>query len=140
MKSLLVPVDGSPNANRAVAHAIVLAKAMPQTKIILLNVQEQLERWYAHGLSGEASRQHLQELGRTQTAEARRLLDQAGCDYELLIRFGMPAEAIAKCAKEHGCGGIVMGTRGLSDFGNLFLGSTSFKVVHLADVPVTLVK
>jgi nucleotide-binding universal stress UspA family protein len=33
-----------------------------------------------------------------------------------------------------------MGTRGLGDIENVFLGSTSFKVVHLSDVPVTLVK
>jgi len=140
MKSLLVPVDGSPNANRAAAYAVTMAKAMQGTKIILLNVQEQLERWYQHGLSSEASRQHLQDIGRTQAAEARKLVDQSGCDYEFLIRFGQPAEVIAKCAKDHGCGGIVMGTRGLGDFTSVFLGSTSFKVVHMADVPVTLVK
>jgi nucleotide-binding universal stress UspA family protein len=33
-----------------------------------------------------------------------------------------------------------MGTRGMSAIGNLFLGSVTTKVVHLANVPVTLVK
>jgi nucleotide-binding universal stress UspA family protein len=140
MKSLLVPVDGSPNADRAVAHAVKLAKAMQGTKIVLLNVQEQLEHWYQHGLSSEASRRHLQEAGQAQSVEARRLVDQSGCAYEFVISFGKPAEVIAKCAKDHGCEGIVMGTRGLGDVENVFLGSTSFKVVHMADVPVTLVK
>jgi hypothetical protein len=39
-----------------------------------------------------------------------------------------------------GEGGIVLGTRGLGDLESVFLGSTSFKVVQLAEVPVTLVK
>jgi nucleotide-binding universal stress UspA family protein len=130
MERLLVPVDGSANANRA----------MKGTKILLLNVQEQLERWYQHGLSSDASRQHLKAQGEAQSAEARKLLDQCGCAYEFLIMFGKPAEVIAQVAKDRDCAGIVMGTRGLGDIENVFLGSTSFKVVHLSDVPVTLVK
>ncbi len=35
---------------------------------------------------------------------------------------------------------IVMGTRGMGALANLALGSTATKVVHLAEVPVTLVK
>ena len=33
-----------------------------------------------------------------------------------------------------------MGTRGMRALGNLALGSTATKVIHLAEVPVTLVK
>jgi nucleotide-binding universal stress UspA family protein len=33
-----------------------------------------------------------------------------------------------------------MGTRGMGAIGNVFLGSIATKVVHLASVPVTLVK
>ncbi|MFN5167526.1 MAG: universal stress protein [Pseudomonadota bacterium] len=36
--------------------------------------------------------------------------------------------------------GIVMGSRGMGALGNLAFGSVATKVVHLADVPVTLVK
>lgn len=43
-------------------------------------------------------------------------------------------------AKSEGVDVIVMGTRGMGALGNLALGSTATKVVHLADVPVTLVK
>jgi nucleotide-binding universal stress UspA family protein len=140
MKSLLVPVDGSPNAGRAVAFAIRMAKAVQGMKVILLNVQEQLERWYQHGLASDSSREHLNQQGLAQSAAARRLLDESGCAYEFLIVFGKPAETIVQAAKDHGCSGIVMGTRGLGDMESLFLGSTSFKVVQLSEVPVTLVK
>ncbi len=140
MKSLLVPVDGSANSDRALAHAIKVAKAAQGLKIVLLNVQEQLERWYQHGLASDSSRQHLKEEGQAQSAAARRMLDESGCTSEFLIMFGRPAETIVQVAKDHGCSGIVMGTRGLGDLENVLLGSTSFKVVHLSEVPVTLVK
>jgi len=140
MKSLLVPVDGSPNAERAVAFAIRMAKAVQGMQLILLNVQEQLERWYQHGLASDSSREHLKQQGQAQSAAARRLLDESGCPYEFLIIFGKPAETIVQAAKDHRCSGIVMGTRGLGDVESLFLGSTSFKVVQLSELPVTLVK
>ncbi len=140
MKSLLVPVDGSPNADRAVSFAIRLAKAIQGMKVVVLNVQEQLERWYQHGLASDASREHLKQQGQAQAAAARRLLDESGCSYEFLIMFGKPAETIVQVARDHGCSGIVLGTRGLGDLESVFLGSTSFKVVQLAEVPVTLVK
>jgi nucleotide-binding universal stress UspA family protein len=140
MKSLLVPVDGSPNADRALAHAVKMARAVQGMKIILLNVQEQLERWYPHGLASDSSREHLKQLGQTQSASARRLLEESGCPYEFLIMFGRTAETIVQVARDHGCSGIVMGTRGLGDLQSVFLGSTSFKVVQLSDLPVTLVK
>lgn len=140
MKSLLVPVDGSANADRAVAFAVGMAKAVHGMKVVLLNVQEQLERWYTHGLASDSSREHLKQVGQSQTAAARRLLDESGCAYEVLVVFGKTAETIVQVARDHGCSGIVMGTRGLGDLENVFLGSTSFKVVHLSELPVTLVK
>jgi nucleotide-binding universal stress UspA family protein len=140
MKSLLVSVDGSPNADRAVAFAIRMAKAVQGMKVILLNVQEQLERWYAHGLASDSSREHLKQQGQAQAAAASKLLDESGCPYEFLIVFGKPAETIVQVARDHGCSGIVMGTRGLGELQNVFIGSTSFKVVQLSDLPVTLVK
>jgi nucleotide-binding universal stress UspA family protein len=140
MKSLLVAVDGSPCADRAVAFAIKMAKAVQGMKVILLSVQEQLERWYQHGLASDSSREHLKEQGQAQAAAARKLLDESGCSYEFLIMFGRPAETIVQVAKDHGCSGIVLGTRGLSDMESVFIGSTSFKVVQLSDLPVTLVK
>lgn len=140
MKSLLVSVDGSPNADRAVAFAIRMAQAVQGMKVILLNVQEQLERWYAHGLASDSSREHLKQQGQAQAAAALKLLDESGCPYEFLIVFGKPAETIVQVARDHGCSGIVMGTRGLGELQNVFIGSTSFKVVQLSDLPVTLVK
>ena len=55
------------------------------------------------------------------------------------IIVGNPAAVIAKRAEELGCDGIVMGTQGRSAMGSVVMGSVALKVVHLTNLPVTLV-
>lgn len=140
MRKILVPVDGSATANRALSHAIDLAHASGNVKLVLVNVQQTLERWYAGGLLNKEALAHLQEMGEADAEAARALVDRAGLTYEFTILFGQPGEVIARVAKELGCSGIVMGTRGISDLEHVFLGSTAHKVIQLSEVPVTLVK
>ena len=53
---------------------------------------------------------------------------------------GNPAQQILDQATKHRADLIVMGTRGLTDFGALVLGSVSHKVIHLATCPCLTVK
>jgi nucleotide-binding universal stress UspA family protein len=103
-------------------------------------VQQTLERWYAGGLLNQEALTHLRQQGEADGAKARALVDAAGLTYEFDVLFGQPGEVIARVAKEQGCIGIVMGTRGLSDLDHVFLGSTAHKVIQLSEAPVTLVK
>ena len=50
------------------------------------------------------------------------------------------AATIAEVAREESVSYIVMGTRGLGGFKGLLLGSVANQVVHLAEVPITLIK
>ena len=140
MHKLLVPVDGSAIADRAVAHAIELARRLGRTSVLLLSVQQTLERWYKHGLLNPEALEHLHQLGEADAKQARALLEASGLPYEFKVLFGHPGELIARTAKEQACDAIVMGTRGLGDLQNVFVGSTAYKVIQLAQVPVTLVK
>jgi nucleotide-binding universal stress UspA family protein len=56
------------------------------------------------------------------------------------VRIGAAAEVIVAYAAEQGCDAIVMGTRGMGAVAGVVMGSVAQKVVHLASVPVTLVK
>jgi nucleotide-binding universal stress UspA family protein len=56
------------------------------------------------------------------------------------VALGQTPRAILDLAREEGAGLIVMGTRGLSDWGRLLMGSVAHKVVHLAEVPVLVVR
>ncbi len=140
MRKLLVPVDGSAVANRAVIHAIDLARGMGETRLVLLNVQQSLEHHYAHGLQNQEAIADLKRRGQEAAAEAIAVLDRSGLLYDFEVVFGHPAEVVARIAKEQRCNGIVMGTRGMGDVESVFLGSTAHKVIELAVVPVTLVK
>ena len=52
---------------------------------------------------------------------------------------GRLPRAIIETAKAEDVGLIVMGTRRLSDWGALFLGSSTHRVLQLADIPVLVV-
>jgi len=110
-------------------------------EILLLNVQETADAWEVRRLmtAREIRRQQL-EHGRRQLKGAEALLARAGIHFESHVLIGDVAATVARFAKRHGCEKIVMGTRGMGTVANLLLGSVATKVIHLSQVPVTLVK
>ena len=84
--------------------------------------------------------QFYQDEGLAALKSARDRLDAARIPYTFHIGIGEPAEIIAQYAREKECDQIIMGTRGLGSVGGLLLGSVAMKVLHLASVPVLLVK
>lgn len=142
MLNILVPVDGSDNANRAVRYASQLAHGAPAARIHLLNVQTPTQG--RAGISRLITQDMIDEFyadeGRQATEDARKLLDAAGVDYTSHIEFGHPATEIAAYARDHGCARIVMGTRGNGSLINILIGSVANQVLQLAQEPVTLVK
>lgn len=140
MRKILVPVDASKSAEHAVRYAAKLCADIPSLQLHLLNIQEPFDT-RAHAYMSQ------QDIKTSQTAEAQgvlqtamQILDDSGVPYRTDWRVGDIAPTIASYAEEIGCEGIVMGTRGLGAVSNLMIGSVAFKVVHLVNVPVTLVK
>ena len=64
----------------------------------------------------------------------------ANISFKQVARTGQVAKTIAEVAREEGVNQIVMGTRGLGGIQGLLLGSVATQVIHLAEVPVTLIK
>jgi nucleotide-binding universal stress UspA family protein len=138
---ILVPVDGSQAALRAVKHAAAIA-AHGKGEVHLLNVQPILPmygmvRAYMRLPQYKAARA---TLARQALAGAEKLLARQKIKHRDHVMYGEPGETIAFAARELKCRMIVMGTRGQGAVGSLLLGSVATKVVHLAKVPVTLVK
>ncbi len=142
MLNILVPVDGSENANRAVLYARQLAQGAGAARIHLLNVQTPVQG--RAGLSRLITQDMIDEFylreGQEATDEARKLLDVTGADYISHVEFGHVATEIAGYAQDHGCARIVMGTRGNGSLANILIGSVANQVLQLAEAPVTLVK
>ena len=83
---------------------------------------------------------HQAGMAEKSLAPARRICERFGIRYRATSLEGEPAEAIAGYARRTRCKEIIMGTRGLGRISGLVLGSVAIKVIHLASVPVTLVK
>ena len=137
---ILAAIDGSEHANRTIDRVVRLAASGLTTEVLLLNVEPEIVDWQTHGLATDSMLAHRDQLGAQATERARKRLDGAGIAYRLRIALGDPARTIASVAAEERCDGIVMGTRGAGAIPGLILGSVANKVVHLALVPVTLVK
>ncbi len=139
MIELLVPVDGSKPAERAVRHAIKLVAGGLKARILLLNVQPELPRTRSRA---EKRSDMLRQLEAADEAmhSAASLLGRASVTWERCLRNGAAADTILELARERHCAAIVMGTRGLGAVAGLVLGSVAAKIVQLAPVPVTLVK
>lgn len=139
---VLIPVDGSASANRAVEHVVASVawlKEAPQ--IHLLNVQWKL----ASGnvklfIDQDTINDYYREQGMAALAEARARLDAAGLAYSYHIAVGTPAEAIVQAAQEQHVDQIVISAHGQNTLSSMLLGSVASKVAHLAPVPVLLVK
>ena len=139
--ALLVAVDGSSAANRAVQYAARQAADNPTVRVLLLNVQPRI-------ISGNvrrfASRKLIEAYAQEEAAaalrQAERILERAGANYERRVAQGDAVETILDVAAKSSCGRIVLATRGRGAAKSLLLGSVAYGVVHHADVPVTVVK
>lgn len=142
MFKVLVAVDGSENANRAVDHVLQLANnSREPVEAHVLNVQPPVTFGDIRKfVSQEALNAYYHDEGMKTLAAARKQLDKSAVAHTYHIGVGPVAETIANYAREHGCAQIIMGSRGLSTISSLLVGSVASKVLHLADVPVTLVK
>lgn len=142
MHKLLIPIDSSDNSLRALGYAIRLARENGPMELVLVHAHEEPIVYGEVSLymTEARARQLQQERSEELLKPAIDMAKDAGVTFASRILVGEIAGSIARCAEELACDGIVMGTRGLSAIGNLVMGSVATKVIHLAKVPVTLVK
>jgi nucleotide-binding universal stress UspA family protein len=98
---------------------------LPRMKLVV--GKNQIERYY-------------REEGEAMQAGARKKLDAAGIGYNASILAGTVAESIVAHAKKTRCDLIYIGSHGRTAVGNMLLGSTAAKVLHISSIPVLLVR
>lgn len=143
MNTILVAIDGSDNAMRALDEALKLF-VTDALHIHLLTVAEVVhmnEVLFKDTSSGmhQIEKEHKAACEKILEPATRRL-KEAGISSDAHVEIGQPAQTIAEFAKKYHCGLIVMGTRGLGAIRSLAVGSVATKVVHLSTVSVLLVK
>jgi nucleotide-binding universal stress UspA family protein len=139
---ILIPIDGSDSANRAVDYVISSVDWLKQVpQISLVNVQWKL----ASGnvklfIDQDTVNAYYREQGMTALATACAKLDAKGLAYNYHISVGAPAAAIVQYAQEQAVDQIVMSAHGQDRLSDLLLGSVASKVAQLAPMPLLLVK
>lgn len=140
MRNFLIGVDGSETAMKAVRYVARLGRKYGPFGIHIVTVEPSVTGWRKLAASSEAVEEHLRAEGWAKLAEARDFLDEEDIDYFAYVEFGDVAEQIVAAADRLECDHIVLGTRGLGAIHGLMIGSVAQRVVHLAALPVTLIK
>jgi len=144
--NILVPLDGSEGAARALDTALELTRRFGG-ELSLLCV-------FRHHSPLEASLSMVRAGGPMNrpddalkgyagdiVADAKARAIEAGVTpKEAIIKRGQPARSIVEFAKDRGIDAIVMGSRGTGDMEGLLLGSVSHKVTSLAPCTCVTVK
>lgn len=134
LKRILVGVDGSENALRAVEFAGMMAKEF-NSEVTLALVLTPSDHDL---LSGKATYMEKgAKLGGERLKASEQALDRLGVKYRSEVELGHPAEQLLLLAKHHDL--VVVGTRGLSPFKEALIGSTSHRLVQGGKVPVLVV-
>lgn len=120
MRKIVVAVDGSLIATKALHFAISMAKAYGD-EIRLINIQQSL------AILGEAT-----------IKEASEIIEKENVPYTSTIRIGTPAVEILNEANNEDVRCLVMGIKGANNTSNK-LGSVSQAIISFAPCPVTLI-
>jgi nucleotide-binding universal stress UspA family protein len=139
---ILIPIDGSENALRAVRQVLDNRGWYREAlEIHLVNVQLPVASGAVRMfIPQDQLREYYDDEGQKALQAAKDLLQQSGVPFHCRVGVGDPAPTIVHYCTEQGCELIAMGTRGLGALGNVLIGSIATKVIHLAHVPVLLVK
>ena len=135
-KHILVPLDGSLNAEQALEPAFAIAESSairvsllavifrhPESAIQVARLDEQSE---------ERARAYLRDvIGR---------LKPHNFPIDAHVQLGVPANVIPDVAKEHGVDLIVMSTHGIGADARDAVGSTAWKVLQRSKCPVHMVR
>jgi nucleotide-binding universal stress UspA family protein len=138
IRSILVPIDGSPPAKAALDHAVALAEETPSTRVDVLHVEAPDE--FEVGSSAPLAPSAREEARREMDAAVEQARARLGDRVSLRTLSGDPLRTIIEIANEGGYELIVMGTHGRVGRLQVMLGSVAVGVVRNAPCPVLTVR
>jgi universal stress protein A len=141
IRVILVPVDFSPDSDRALAYAADLASALGAHLHLLhaYHLPPLAAAPYGSSLP-QSVWDELRDAARAELEERREKLVGRGLEAQAHLTTGMASEAIREAAAEVGADLIVMGTRGRTGLAHVLLGSVAERTLRTAPCPVLTVK
>ncbi len=145
VNKILVPTDGSKNAQKAVEVAVNFVKnyGTPKTEVNVVYVFTGT----GHSAAAPSGRldpdqfeEYLKKETETFTQKAVQTFEEAGIEVNTISLGGDPGAEIVEFAEKEKFDMIIMGTRGKTGFSAWVPGSVAQKVVSRAPCPVMLVR
>lgn len=140
---ILVATDGSKSALQAVKYAAKLVGLLQSGahSISLVNVHDDTGLRHTKAFVGRAAvADYLREVAEKDLKPARKLLEAANIQHDMVLRNGHAAQEIIDCARKGKFDLIVMGSKGRGGVADLLMGSVATRVLAAAEPPVLLVK
>ena len=144
-KRILIPVDGSDTANKALVAGLSMARETSASVRLLHALNEMA---YLGGMAPDGTWSGdlvgmVREAGAKVLADATAIAQSAGVEPSQVLleepgkRLG---EAVAEAAKLWGADLVVVGSHGRRGLGRVLLGSGAEQILRLAPVPVLVVR
>ncbi|HET9392445.1 MAG TPA: universal stress protein [Candidatus Rubrimentiphilum sp.] len=141
-KQIIVPIDGSDCAEKAIEVAAVLAKEQGATCTVcmVVDIAQAAGLGFATPELVSGWLKTVQTQAEVVVLEAAARLMVKGVPAKTEVVEGHPTDAILQVAKKHRGDIIVMGSHGRTGLRRLFLGSVAESVLRSADIPVLVVR
>ncbi len=131
-RKIILPTDGSELAMQGVKEGLKLAKTLdvPATAIYVVEMGDIR--------ISDKVKNSLKKTAERALKEVERAADEMGVDLETKMMKGNPYEEICEFAEEDDV--IYISSHGMSGFREIFMGSTTNRILQHADCTVSVVK
>ncbi|GAB4251388.1 universal stress protein [Deferrisoma sp.] len=139
---ILVPLDGSELAEKALDEALPLARQAGGEVVLVgvLDLTAGMYDVYAEAFNPVDLRAQLEKFLEAALDRARARAEAEGVTARRFLRVGVPHEEIVNLAREEGADLIVMTTHGRRGLTHLLLGSVTERVIRTSPCPVLVVR
>lgn len=140
-ETILVPIDGSPLAERAVAYAV---EQFPTAAVTTIYVVDPIESVFVAESGGLPAADELYEKTQERAAAihdgAKEIAAAHDVELTTVTGIGRPGREILDYADEHDIDQIIMGSHGRDGVERAILGSVAETVLRSGKQPVTIIR
>lgn len=135
---VLVPMDGSEMATKALEHALEVHPTAEITVLFVAGEPSPMMGKAVRIVLQEDLDQAAKEAAQGVFSDARDVASEHGIEIQTAVALGSPAAQIVDRARDHDA--VVLGSHGSDLRTSLFMGNVASKVSKDAPVPVTVVR
>lgn len=141
VKKVMIAVDGSQMADKVLLRGRMVAEQFGCDVIVMTVVKKmQMINYYTGTDLSDRLNKEFETSAEKTMEQAKKLFEGFLGDFQTSITEGDPAEEILQATENEKPDLLVMGSRGLSGFGRVMLGSVSLKVLHHVTCDMLIVR